>query len=83
MVKREDEQAFAELNAAYLKFVEDAVRLLHEQLDPDPRIKDFKVVASAQESRRSHYAVSGLVKVVRGGFTPELDPSSFATLMHR
>ncbi len=83
MVKREDEQAFAELNAAYLKFVEDAVRLLHEQLDPDPRIKDFKVVASHQESLHSHDAVSVLVKGVRGGFTPELDPSVFATLIHR
>ena len=29
MVKREDEQAFAELNGAYLKFVEDAARLRH------------------------------------------------------
>ena len=83
MVKREDEQAFAELNAAYLKFVEDAVRLLHEQLDPDPRIKDFKVVASHQESLHSHDAVSVLVKGVRGGFTPEIDPSVFATLIHR
>ena len=83
MVKREDEQAFAELNAAYLKFVEDAVRLLHEQLDPDARIKDFKVVASHQESLHSHDAVSVLVKGVRGGFTPEIDPSVFATLIHR
>jgi len=83
MVKREDEQAFAELNAAYLKFVEDAVRLLHEQLDPEPRIKDFKVVASHQESLHSHDAISVLVKGVRGGFTPEVDPSVFATLIHR
>ncbi len=83
MVKREDEQAFAELNAAYLKFVEDAVRLLHEQLDPEPRIKDFKVIASHQESLHSHDAISVLVKGVRGGFTPEVDPSVFATLIHR
>lgn len=83
MVKREDEQAFAELNAAYLKFVEDAVRLLHEKLDPDPRIKDFKIVASHQESLHSHDAVSVLVKGIPGGFTPEVDPSVFATLIHR
>lgn len=83
MVKREDEQAFAELNAAYLKFVEDAVRLLHEKLDSDPRIKDFKIVASHQESLHSHDAVSVLVKGVPGGFTPEVDPSVFATLIHR
>src|SRR5690606_11964104 len=41
MVKREDEQAFAELNGAHLKFVEDAARLLYAQLDADPRIHDF------------------------------------------
>ena len=34
-VKREDEQAFAELNAANTKFVEDAVRLLFEQFDAE------------------------------------------------
>ena len=83
MVKREDEQAFAELNAAYLKFVEDAVRLLHEQLDPEPRIKDFKIIASHQESLHSHDAVSVLVKGVHGGFTPEVDPQIFATMIHR
>ena len=33
MVKREDEQAFAELNGAHPIFVEDAVRLLCEQLE--------------------------------------------------
>ena len=29
IVKREDEMAFAELNGSYLKFVEDAARLLY------------------------------------------------------
>ena len=62
---------------------EDAVRLLHEQLDPEPRIKDFKIIASHQESLHSHDAISVLVKGVRGGFTPEVDPSVFATLIHR
>src|ERR1041384_7971443 len=33
MVKREDEQAFAELNGAYLKFVEEAARLLYQVVD--------------------------------------------------
>ena len=46
MVRREDEQAFAELNGAYVKFVEDAARLLYEQLDDDSRIVDFRVVCS-------------------------------------
>ena len=49
MVKREDEQAFAELNGSNPIFVEDAVRLLCRQLESDDRIGDFRVVASHQE----------------------------------
>lgn len=58
MVKREDEQAFAELNAANPVFVEDAVRLLCARLRDEPRIGDYRVVASHQESLHSHDAVS-------------------------
>lgn len=83
MVKREDEQAFAELNAAYLKFVEDAVRLLFEKLDDDPRIRDFKVVASHQESLHSHDAVSVIVKGVEGGYTAEIEPSTMTSMIHK
>ena len=83
MVKREDEQAFAELNAAFLKFVEDAVRLLYEQLDGDERIRDFKVVASHQESLHSHDAVSVIVKGVEGGFTADIEPSTMTSLIHK
>ncbi|MBC8041312.1 MAG: GTP cyclohydrolase I FolE2, partial [Opitutaceae bacterium] len=46
MVKREDEQAFAELNGAHLKFVEDAARLLYAELAKDKRIADFQVACS-------------------------------------
>src|SRR3954469_19077101 len=53
MVKREDEQAFAELNGAYLKFVEDAARLLYAELAKDKRIADFQVACSHQESLHS------------------------------
>ena len=38
IVKREDEMAFAELNGSYLKFVEDAARLLYEQVVEDKRV---------------------------------------------
>jgi GTP cyclohydrolase I len=62
MVKREDEQAFAELNAANPIFVEDAARLFAEQLQNDPRVGDFRVVASHQESLHSHDAVSVLTE---------------------
>lgn len=62
MVKREDEQAFAELNAANPIFVEDAARLFAEQLMADPRVGDFRVVASHKESLHSHDAVSVLTE---------------------
>lgn len=82
MVKREDEQAFAELNGANPIFVEDAVRLLCEALARDPRIGDFRVVASHQESLHSHDAVSILTR----GETfhqKSYDPRLFETLHHR
>ena len=82
MVKREDEQAFAELNAANPIFVEDAARLFTERLRADPRIGDFRVIASHQESLHSHDAVSVLTE----GPTFEaasLDPQLFGTLIHR
>jgi GTP cyclohydrolase I len=81
MVKREDEQAFAELNAANPIFVEDAARLFCEALQGDPRIGDFRIVASHQESLHSHDAVSVLT---RGpAFDAQsLDPRMFSTLIH-
>ena len=81
MVKREDEQAFAELNAANPIFVEDAARLFCAELLKDPRIGDFRVVASHQESLHSHDAVSVLTEGPT--FAAEsLDPRLFATLHH-
>ena len=81
MVKREDEQAFAELNAANPIFVEDAARLFTEQLHLDPRISDFRVIASHQESLHSHDAVSVLTEGET--FASEsLDPQLFASLFH-
>tara|TARA_Y100001934_G_scaffold175179_1_gene207484 strand:- start:201 stop:1154 length:954 start_codon:yes stop_codon:yes gene_type:complete len=73
MVRREDEQAFAELNGAYIKFVEDAARLLYEQLDDDARIIDFRVVCSHFESLHSHDAVAVLCRGVDGGFRAEFE----------
>ncbi|MSU70359.1 MAG: GTP cyclohydrolase I FolE2 [Opitutaceae bacterium] len=71
MVKREDEQAFAELNGAYLKFVEDAARLLYWEFDADRRIMDFRIACSHLESLHSHDAVSVICKGVKGGFTAD------------
>lgn len=68
MVKREDEQAFAELNGTYIKFVEDAARLVYGQLNGDERIADFQIVCAHLESLHSHDAVAVLHKGVPGGF---------------
>jgi GTP cyclohydrolase IB len=81
MVKREDEQAFAELNAANPIFVEDAARSFCQALKQDHRIGDFRIVASHQESLHSHDAVS----VLTDGPTfasESLDPRLFTTLFH-
>jgi GTP cyclohydrolase I len=68
IVKREDEQAFAELNGAHLKFVEDAARLLYREFDADRRVCDFQIACSHLESLHSHDAVSVICKGVKGGF---------------
>jgi GTP cyclohydrolase I len=71
MVKREDEQAFAEMNGVYIKFVEDAARLVFAELAKDKRILDFQVACSHLESLHSHDAVSVICKGVPGGFTAD------------
>ena len=68
IVRREDEQAFAELNGAFQVFVEDAIRLLYRELDQDSRIIDFKVICSHLESLHSHDAVAVACKGVPDGF---------------
>lgn len=67
MVKREDEQAFAELNGAYYKFVEDAARLLYAEFNKDSRIYDFQIACAHLESLHSHDAVAVLNKGIPGG----------------
>ena len=79
MVKREDEQAFAELNAANPIFVEDAVRAFARELEAEPRVGDFRIIASHQESLHSHDAVSLLTEGETFAQT-SLDPATFAGL---
>ena len=81
MVKREDEQAFAELNGAYLKFVEDAVRLLFRELEADARFTDFRIVCCHLESLHSHDAVAVAAKGVPGGFSTHLSHHEFRSLL--
>ncbi|MBO9432869.1 GTP cyclohydrolase I FolE2 [Ruegeria sp. R13_0] len=81
MVKREDEQAFAELNAANPIFVEDAARLFCAELLADHHVGDFRVIASHQESLHSHDAVSILTEGPTFAAS-SLDPRLFTTLFH-
>ena len=81
MVKREDEQAFAELNAANPIFVEDAARLFCQGLKADDRIGDFRIVASHQESLHSHDAISLLTEGETFAMR-SIDPRLFQSLIH-
>lgn len=57
-VKREDEQAFARLNAENLMFCEDAARRVAAALAPDPRVERFDARVSHFESLHAHDAVA-------------------------
>ena len=57
-VKREDEQAFAKLNAENPMFCEDAARRIRAALDADARIAGYHIVASHHESLHPHDAVA-------------------------
>lgn len=57
-VKREDEQAFARLNAENLMFCEDAARRVAAALSVDARVESFDVTVSHYESLHPHDAVA-------------------------
>jgi len=57
-VKREDEQAFARLNAENLMFCEDAARRVAAALSDDARIERFDATVSHFESLHAHDAVA-------------------------
>lgn len=81
-VKREDEQAFAELNAANTKFVEDAVRLVFLTLNNNEKIIDFRLIASHNESLHSHDAIAVMVKGIQNGFTDEISVHELKSLIY-
>ena len=66
-VKREDEQAFAALNAANLMFCEDAARRVAAALAADDRIEGFDVAVAHFESLHAHDAVA---RVSSGSMPP-------------
>ena len=78
-VKREDEQAFARLNAENLMFCEDAARRVRELLDGDTHVHDFWIRASHLESLHPHDAVAIATKNVSDGYTAN---DEFAPLRH-
>jgi len=73
MVRRPDEQAFAELNGAYQKFVEDAARLLYLALDETSGVEAFAVSCSHLESLHSHDAVATIAKGLPTGLSGGID----------
>lgn len=72
VVKRRDEQAFAELNGSNLLFSEDVVRIMAEALDEwfnDNKIFDYRIVVEHQESLHPFNAIAVLFKGISGGLT--------------
>ena len=70
VVKRRDEQAFAELNGSNLLFSEDAVRLMYEGLDQwmdKGKIYDFRIITDHEESLHPWNAIALKWKGVEGG----------------
>lgn len=70
VVKRRDEQAFAELNGANLLFSEDAVRIMYGALDEwydQGRIFDFVISTSHEESLHPWNAIAVKSKGIPGG----------------
>lgn len=70
VVKRRDEQAFAELNGANLLFSEDAVRIMYAALDEwycQGRIHDFLILTNHEESLHPWNAIALKRKGIPGG----------------
>lgn len=75
VVKREDEQEFARLNANNLMFCEDAARKLHASLDQEPMLTDFWIRVNHMESLHPHDAVAIVTKGIENGYRD--DPREF------
>jgi GTP cyclohydrolase I len=72
VVKRRDEQAFAELNGSNLLFSEDAVRIMYAALDKlyqDGKIFDFRVLTDHVESLHPWSAIALVTKGIPGGLS--------------
>jgi GTP cyclohydrolase I len=67
IVKREDEQEFARLNQENLKFAEDAVRLVADQIGKMNRVLDYVVVCEHFESLHRYNALAAKSKGIPRG----------------
>lgn len=70
VVKRRDEQAFAEINGSNLLFSEDAVRLMYSGLDKwfeEGKIYDFRIITDHEESLHPWNAIALTSKGIPGG----------------
>lgn len=67
-VKRQDEQAFARLNAENLMYCEDAARRMKVALDDQVVYTDYRIQAAHLESLHPHDAVAIVIKGVPNGF---------------
>lgn len=77
VVKREDEQEFARLNASNLMFCEDASRRVQSKLDECPEYSDYWVRVNHLESLHPHDAVAIVTKGIENGYIDEpnlMDP---------
>jgi len=70
LVKREDEQAFARLNAAHLMFCEDAARRIAAALQDRAELDGYDVRVAHFESLHAHDAVAQVSGGKRDGFAP-------------
>ena len=70
VVKRRDEQAFAELNGSNLLFSEDAVRIMYKALDEwfdEGVISDFRIITDHIESLHPWSAIALTTKGIKDG----------------
>ena len=80
--KRSDEQAFAELNGAQPKFVEDAARMLAGALNEKQLVKDYKLIIAHLESLHPHQAIAVITKGLPDSkFTPDVSFEEFESLI--
>lgn len=70
VVKRIDEQRFAEINGENLMFCEDSARRIREAVEGVDYVKDYRIRVEHLESLHPHDAVAVVVKGLPGGFHP-------------